>query len=363
MGHWNSVHVDHVCCMFPLTYSIPQVRLTTYQISYTYGDVVATLAMIETPTATAFRVDSDEIAEDADAPLSEEQKSEKKRLIESDLFLVQQKPITSKLRTAVKHLTAQGGRLARFRGLHVSIIYHALSTGLVSLLTGGSHSLLIRSAVAIVVAIALSRLQMTWTHIVISAPSTKRWWRRFPSVKAGKNIVIPTAIWATAVQAACYIPHTLFLQVRDQLQNPSAYGNNVETVQKIALGELFMIGLIAVGSVLLIVIPADVTLKRVQASMLPEEDESIVPFDRTFAGKVVPAIVGGTGCVSMLDAWKTFDRSARIRLIKLYVKIFAIQAMTTLMFIFIMVSELHLILGADLTKAVKQAHANLKAGH
>ncbi|RJE16779.1 hypothetical protein PHISCL_10884, partial [Aspergillus sclerotialis] len=41
----------------------------------------------------------------------------------------------------------------------------------------------------------------------------------------------------------------------------------------------------------LLQIPATVTLVRVAASMLPEEDETIVPFDRTFGGKTTPAII------------------------------------------------------------------------
>ena len=313
--------------------------------------------MIETPTAAAFKVDSDTL-EEVDAPLlSEEQKSEKMKLVESDLFLVKQKPITAKMCTAIKHLKAQGGRLARFRGLHVSLIYHGIHSLIVNLFTSRASHSWARPLVAIVTTVALCRLQMTWTHIVISAPSTKRWWRRFPSVKAGKNIIVPTAVFAIAVQAAVYVPGALFLTVHETLRNPSAYGNNPATVQKIALAEMFLIGLIAIGTVILVVIPADVSLKRVQASMLPEEDEAIVPFDRTFGGKVKPEILGGSGAVGMLDAWRTFDRSARIRLIKLYGKIFAVQLATTLMFMLIVIGELRLLMGDDLKKAVRMAHA------
>ena len=312
--------------------------------------------MIETPTATAFKVDSDDILEEVDAPLlSEDQKSEKMKLVESDLFLVKQKPITAKMRTAIKHLKAQGGRLARFRGLHVSIIYHAIHGLIVKLFTSGSSHPLLRPFVAVITTIALCRLQMTWTHIVISAPSTKRWWQRFPSVKAGKNVIIPTAVYAIAVQAAVYVPGGLFIAAHDTLRNPAAYGDNPATVQKIALLQLFLVILVAISIVVLIVIPADATLKRVQASMLPEEDEAIVPFDRTFAGKVKPEILGGSGAVSMLDAWKTFDRSARIRLIKLYGKIFAVQVATTFMFILVVAGELRLFMGDDLVKAAKMA--------
>lgn len=317
--------------------------------------------MIETPTATAFKIDSDDTLEEVDAPvLSEGQKSEKMKLVESDLFLVKQKPITAKMSTAIKHLKAQGGRLAPFRGLHVSIIYHLAHSLILNLFTSrGSHPL-IHALVTILATVGLCHIPMTWNHIVISAPSTKRWWRRFPSVKAAKNIIVPTAIYAIAVQAAFYVPATLFVTVHDTLRDPSAYGSNPATVQKIALVEMFLIGLIAIGTIILVVIPADVTLTRVQASMLPEEDESIVPFDRTFAGKVKPEILGGSGAVGMLDAWRTFDRSARMRLIKLYGKIFAIQIALTFMFVFVVIGELRLIMGDDLAKVAKKIHVEFK---
>lgn len=224
-------------------------------------------------------------------------------------------------------------------------------------------SMLSRSFVSIITSIVLCRLQMTWTHAVISMPSTKPWWRRFPSLKAGKNIILPTAVWALAQQVSIYIPGALFAIVLDTFQRPGIYGGNPQTIQKIALAQIFCVFLIFVGTVILIVIPADVTLKRVQASMLPEEDEAIVPFDRTFAGKVQPKILGGTGAVSMLDAWRTFDKEARIRLIKLYVKVFAVQMATTIMFIMVLVGELRLIMGGDFEKMVRDAYEAVSRHH
>ncbi|KAK4696323.1 hypothetical protein P7C71_g1577, partial [Lecanoromycetidae sp. Uapishka_2] len=322
-------------------------------ISYTYGDVVATLAMIETPTATAFKVDSEEV----DAPLLDQKTEGKMTPVEADLFLVKQQPITGKLRTAVRHLKSVGGRLARFRGLHVALIYHAAYSLIVNIL----HSVMARNPVlrpfiAVLTTVVLCRVQMTWTHIVISNPSQKRWYQRIPSIKAAKNIIVPTAVFAIAKQAAIYVPATLFIMVAETWQNPTAYGSNPETVQKIATLQMFLVGLIGLATVILVVIPANVTLKRVQASMLPEEDESIVPFDRTFAGKVVPEIVGGTGAIGMLDAWKSFDKSARMRLLKLYGKIFAVQVATTIMFLMIVVAELKVVMGSDFEKARRMAH-------
>ena len=316
--------------------------------------------MIETPTATAFKVDSDDTVEEVNAPLlSEDQKSEKMQLIE-DLYIVKQKPITAKMRTALKHLTAQGGRWARFRGLHVWLIYGGIHSLIVNLFTGGASHPLVRPFVAVITSIALCRLHMTWTHIVISAPSTKHWWQRIPSIKAGKNVIIPTAIFTIAAEASIYVPGSLLVSAHEVLRARAAKSDSPVETQKLAAAALLIIGLIALAIVFLIVIPANVTLKRVEASMLPEEDEAIVPFDRTFAGKVKPEILGGNGAVGMLDAWKTFDRSARIRLIKLYAKIFAIQTATVVMFFFVVITELRWIMGDNLAEVGRMAQANFR---
>jgi hypothetical protein len=97
----------------------------------------------------------------------------------------------------------------------------------------------------------------------------------------------------------------------------------------------------------LLVLPADVTLTRVQASLLPDAEETIVPFDRSFGGKVIPEIVGGSGVLSMLDAWKSFDWSSRIRLVKAYAKIYALQILVSFFFGLCLAAEMFLIAGKD----------------
>ena len=313
--------------------------------------------MIETPTATAFTVDS---TEELDAPLLD-QKPEDAKAIEADLFLVKQKPITSTMRSAIRHLKARGGRLARFRGFHVALIYHlALSVGtnFMTSLFGSPFGLLTQPLAFIVVSVVLARLNMTWTHIIISNPSEKRWYRRIVSGKAARNIMIPTAVFAVA-QLSLGLPAFILSMASDTWQRPSSHGDEKEYAQKLVLFQVAMAAIALIVILVLVVIPADVTLKRVQASMLPEEDEAIVPFDRTFGGKVIPEILGGSGAVSMFDAWKTFDRSARVRLLKLYLKIFLVQFVTTILFIMVILGELRLIMGDDLRKAVKMGQEQL----
>ena len=315
--------------------------------------------MIETPTATAFKTEYTDLDETDDTLLSQDPKSEKAKIVESDLFLVKQAPVTSKMRTTIKHICAQAGPLARFRGLHVSIVYHLLHGAIVGFF--GSRVVahpVARPFIAVLASIALCRLQMTWTHIVISKPSNKSWFSRIPSRDAVRNILIPTAVFAIAEQSSIYVPAALFY-LCNQAYNDEV-NVNVDGAQKIALLQMIFIGLIGIGIFVLVVIPADVTLKRVQASMLPEEDDSIVPFDRTFAGKVKPQILGGSGAVSMLEAWKSFDRSARIRLMKLYLKIFLVSFFTTIMFVMALVGELRFFMGDQFSGAVDKAHENLQ---
>ena len=308
--------------------------------------MVATLTIIETPTATAFKVNPPQ-SDEVDAPLLSA--DEKKPLpTEPELFYVKTKPITSKIRTTMKHLVAEAGPWSRFRGLQVAIAYHfahQMVFQLFTLLFG--NQMISQSFAAIATAVVLCRLQMLWTHVVISAPSEKKWYRRFPSVHDGKKIIFPTALSAVAEQVAIYIPVTLFaaFDLEGYFQNPAEFGKYSDMQQKSVMLASVAVLMSGILTAFLIVIPAHVTLKRVQASLLPEENDTIVPFDRTFGGKVQPEIVGGKGVVSMLDAWKTFDWAARFRLIALYAKIMVIQLATSVFFVVLAVFEVRMING------------------
>lgn len=82
--------------------------------------------------------------------------------------------------------------------------------------------------------------------------------------------------------------------------------------------------LVTIASAVLLVIPAEVILVRVQASLLPADADTIVPFDRSFGGKVEPEVVTGRGYVDFQTAWVTFERASWVRLYKLLAKIVAV---------------------------------------
>ena len=309
--------------------------------------------MIETPSSIAFQINepaSDGDKEELDTPFSDNPTllfQDRKGLdrsppVEPELLIVKSKPITATIRSTIRHLRAQAGRWSRFRGIVPAMVHHTLQIFLFALFSGVYSSLIISTLAYVATSVILGGLNMAWTHIVISAPSRKRWWQRIPSVDRVKVIVIPTAVCAIAEQLYYHAPRQLCkaFGIMSYMNDPGHLLEGApQKIQKAVLLKGFLVVLVAIITGVFIVIPATITLRRVQASMLPDEDEAIVPFDRTFNGKVQPVVAGGSGAVSMLDAWKTFDWFARIRFLKLQAKLMALFFATSFMFAFVFLGE------------------------
>lgn len=262
--------------------------------------------------------------------------------------LTRARPITSSFRATLRHL---GGFRARFRGIWMYIVM-AIAINFVGNLFAAAPLLRFvpRPLWNVLATVICATLPLTWTHIVISEASQKPWYRRLPPMKVWKKVAAPTAIVGVAEQLSIFLPVYLAI-VTGLTEKKSQDVANMTQGQRVAY--IFLsLGILLFGLVLafFIVIPAKVTLVRVQASLLPDSEETIVPFDRSFGGKVIPEIVGGSGVIGMLDAWKTFDWAARIRLVKAYFKVFAMQVAVSLVFILCFVGEMFLIAGTNWSK-------------
>ncbi|CAG7916405.1 unnamed protein product [Penicillium olsonii] len=281
--------------------------LIFWSIEYTYAMVIATLAAVEDTNPDIYvRISNP----DPTKPNDEE----------AELAVpTPPKPITNKLRTAVKHLRDRAGFWSRFRGMGIFLSYTAMNGFLFASVPVNENSLFYRFIVQSVVSIALANWQMAWVHIVITEPSPKRFWQRIPSYRDWIKIAPAAALENVLMSAAFFLPMAL-VQFLGWLDPVSDDAPPMVTLYR------FM-GVTVIPTVLsfLISMPARVIFIRVAASMLPEEDETIVPFDRSFGGKVSPAITGGSGKIGLLEAWTTFDWAARVRFAKVIGKTFAIQ--------------------------------------
>ena len=297
--------------------------------------------MIEAPTSTAIIRTAPEESDEVDAPLMA---SDEKKPLEHELLLVKSKPLTARFRTIRKHLMARGGRLARFRGLHIflggQVVFHTVSAMLLRLLP---HGLFFRSLTHLFVSVALCRISLLWNHVVVSEPSQQSWYSRIVSREIGAKVVIPTALFALAEQASNIVPVLLMksFQLQHVLKNPHYYTITKmnEGQQILALVQIVLVGLSGVICFLTIYLPAQIAFARVQASLLSPEDQTIVPADLTFGGKILPAIMEGYGKRAMSEAWKTVDWNARVRLFKIYAKVFLIQIALFVVWALVMVFE------------------------
>jgi len=293
--------------------------------------------MVESPEALLFEPLA---LDETDATISK---------TEPELFLVKQQPITSSFRRTVKHLQSKGGFRARFRGISLFCVYNLGLVWISKMLA--VLPFIPRGTAPVFATVIFANLQMAWTHIVISDPSPKPWFKRLPSAKLFKKVAGPTAVLAIVEQLAVIVPTTLALFYGVGHADPSNVGKTTTAEKNIMVLQGISVIVLGLAMSLFMVLPANIALTRVQASLLADTEETIVPFDRSFGGKVIPEIVGGSGVVSVLDAFKTFDWNARARLIKAYVKVFAMQLVLGIFFLITIAAEVLLIVGkSDLKK-------------
>lgn len=316
------------------------------QLDYTLKNVIATLAMIDAPTSTITIIPSEHDSIDTKEPLLETGPT---------ATTIRVKPLTSSIRGTLKHLVATAGHFSRWRGLPLFMLYGITFFFTASLIEAmlprffGSEMIVSGITGALV-----ANLHAAWTHKVISMPGSQRLIKYVPGLAAWKSLALPAAVQNSVAYLSVYLIVGLVMILDFQAYDPNDFdaGDCAAVVGKFVA---VIAGCVFCG--LFIILPATVTLIRVEASLLPEEVDTIVPFDRTFGGKVLPRILGGTGAVSFLEAWKSFNWEARRRVLKLYVKITAIMMVLTVVFAHIMVFEVWAIMGPAVQKWMRQADA------
>ena len=232
------------------------------------------------------------------------------------------KPITSSVRATHRLLESVGGFRGRFRGIMAAFAL-AVSGGIIAGFFNGVG--LPRVVGTLLASLALVQLSTAWIHIIMTVPNPLPFWRRLPALgRTFKATYLPVLVNSAALSAAYLVPlftaHLLGLEIWD----PS-HPKDMPKYHSEDAWRSLVVWLVSLAVHLLLVLPSEVALVRVQASLLSPEEQTIIPFDATFQGKVEPAVVDGKGYVSMRDALTTFSRASWIRLYKMYLKVFVIS--------------------------------------
>ena len=283
--------------------------------------IYPTLAMVEDPNPPAYEavpVNADPDAEAAALPS-------------------QPKAITASLRAINRLLYSVAGFKANFRGFGAAFAI-ALAQAFVGFIFGSIPC--VRWIGALLTSLALVQLETAWVHIVISNPSKLWFHKRLPPFrKTFEATCLPIFVYWAAQSLSTKIPLLVADLLRLPIWDPSK-GRSVPKYDQSVSWKGPVVALVGLAISLLLVIPAQVILVRVQASLLPPDEDAIVPFDRSFEGTVEPAIVGGKGYATWKDSFRTFTRASWIRLYVLYFKIFLVEMALWVLFVVVTVPEI-----------------------
>lgn len=253
--------------------------------------------------------------------------------------------MTTSLRATFRLLLSYGRWRAPLRGLFCLLVQSFCQATLVGLFSA-FLPLPFSSLASLLSLLALCQLSAAWTHIVITPPSPLRFWKRLPPFRRAFDASARAlALFWLATELTSWLPLLAALALGFRIPNfneaigaGSKHGGVIVPPPQdpgrqhgdapfgsAQLGKAFVVWIVALTGQIFLVLPARVVLVRVQASLLPVDEDAVVPFDRSFEGRVEPAVVGGKGYATISDAWKTFRRASWRRLIVLYIKIFAIS--------------------------------------
>jgi len=331
-------------------------------VRYTLHGVIATMAMVEEPS-TAFLVSEKRTfaeKEDVTEPLLH---------ADVETVAVTSEPITSSIRTSMHHILEAGGWTGRWRGLGVFILWGIGNTVLrkvwMTLLTGEEACFVDLGLPAahvlssLIAGVSMMKLHMFWTRKVLTVPGTKTFYDQTPR-KTFKALFLPTVANTLAWEATIGLPITLAYAlgvVGTSADGMHAFiGSQDGQAHCHMVVKMVLIGLMGIGTFFGVFIPSHVALIRIEASLITEDAQTIVPFDRSFGGRVVSESDGGSGKLSYMQAWSSFSSAQRVRLLRLFGKIFAVEVALHAVFGFFAASLALAILRPDVFARVGRTH-------
>jgi hypothetical protein len=268
-----------------------------------------------------------------------------------------ERSITTSLRRTVSHLYRVGGPLALCRGIAVHICEntgmmligivvilfyskshsHDLNHGLTHNLSHQLGDVAMQTAATLFAGAVFAPLNTTWVHIVISQPSLRIWWRRLPPyLPTMRATLVPVAYQSLAeISVNLLLPALLKHAVGLGGEPPVNGDNSFSFSSRNILLTLIWLSVCVIDQ--LVCVPFVVAVTRIQASLLPEEEETIVSFDRSFgtsgSNGLRPGLLAESrGALSFRKAWRTVTRSDMKRIWILSAKILAVQVCVNGMF-------------------------------
>jgi len=316
-------------------------------VEYSLRIVATNLAIVETNEPEgAIKLPVGDLNDVAKAPLLEDYDGE------MGDRAGQGKPITSSIRATFRHLHSIGGFRSRWRGLAMGIFY-SITYSLLEVVFSAMFSFMpiLGFVIARLGAAAMTcNIHAAWIHAVIATPTDKPFFQRFLPRKTAYHLVLPAMrlqVGVMAMQAATFGTLALSRHIME------SHGANWLTATSVLMP---IVASLAIG--LGHVIPSQIALTRAEASLLPEDRSVVVPFDRTFGGRI-----NWDGFASrkayflhnftLRGAYRSFDKPTYKRVFKMMAKCFAVLMAITFVFAQIGLAEFYAIAGKEAKEAFR----------
>ena len=206
---------------------------------------------------------------------------------------------------------------------------------------------------SVAVAVIFGGTTAIWTHYAITAPSNRHVLDHFPKgSQIWAELAQITFAWAVSEQVTCSLPLTMSrtFGLRKYAFNPSSWTTLDERGFFIVVAQFGLVFLSYLFLVAFVSIPANITLRRIHASMLPPEDATIaiVPFhsanptpskvddkdekpEQQLNSKEISATRPSLK-LSVSEAWSTITLSDYFRVLNVYVQYFLINQLLQILY-------------------------------
>jgi hypothetical protein len=271
----------------------------------------------------------------------------------------QERSITKSIRTTIRHLYGVGGPFAMCRGLALNISVHIAAFAIAMpmfmfwmlrafgkedeepvptfsemTLSARLKDVLEGFAFEIAGNLTFCAWMAAWVHIVITQHTLRVWYRRIPPF-----MPIFRATWRPLV-----VLPVVDILLRDTMvvllkHNMGLYSMGDATKGTFTSRNMLLtlVWLSSQTIRLLVSLPLEVAVVRIQASLLSEDEEPIVPFDRSFGTNGPNGLRPGLlaeprGPLSLKKAWRSLTWTEMRRLLKIFAKMLAVQAVVNAAF-------------------------------
>jgi hypothetical protein len=271
----------------------------------------------------------------------------------------QERSITKSIRTTVRHLYGVGGPFAMCRGLALDISLHiaafAVATPMFMFwflrsfgkedeeplpnfsemaLSARLKEVLVGFAFEIAGNLFFCSWMAAWVHIVMTQHTLRIWYRRIPpfvpTFRATWRplVILPVVDILFRDTMVVLLKHTMGLYSAAETPESTFTSRNML---------LTLVWLLSQAIRLLVSLPLEVAVVRIQASLLSEDEEPIVPFDRSFGNNGPNGLRPGLlaeprGPLSLRQAWRSLTWTELRRLFKIFAKMLAVQAVVNAVF-------------------------------